>query len=140
MKTFAALFAGAALAASTLPGLAQGAAGGAMPGMDHSGMGHSGMDMPAGTATRAYMEAMDVMMSGMSAVTYTGDADADFLLMMIPHHQSAVDMSRALLAETDDPEVEAMAQAVIETQEAEIVTMRAMLARMGVEGPPAAGE
>ena len=119
---------------------AQTAAHDVMPGMDHSGMGHSGMDMPAGTATRAYMEAMDVMMSGMSAVTYTGDADADFLLMMIPHHQSAVDMSRALLAETDDPEVEAMAQAVIATQEAEIATMRAMLVRMGIEGPTAADE
>ena len=111
-----------------------------MPGMDHSGMGHSGMghsgmDVPAGAATRAYMEAMDAMMSGMNAVTYTGDADADFLLMMIPHHQSAVDMSRALLKETDDPEVEAMAQAVIATQEAEIASMRSMLERMGVEGP-----
>ena len=130
MRTLTTLLVGAALAASALPAAAQEAVGGAMPGMDHSGM-----DTPAGTATRAYMEAMDMMMSGMSAVTYTGDADADFLLMMIPHHQSAVDMSRALLAETDDPEVEAMAQAVIATQEAEIATMRAMLARMGIEGP-----
>ena len=135
MRTLATLLAGAALAASILPASAQHVAGDAMPGMDHSTM-----DMPAGTATRAYMEAMDVMMSGMSAVTYTGDADADFLLMMIPHHQSAVDMSRALLAETDDPEVEAMAQAVITTQEAEIASMRSMLERMGVEGPPVAGE
>ena len=135
MRTLATLFAGAALAAGIVPASAQHAAGDAMPGMDHSTM-----DMPAGTATQAYMEAMDVMMSGMSAVTYTGDADADFLLMMIPHHQSAVDMSRALLAETDDPEVEAMAQAVITTQEAEIASMRSMLERMGVEGLPAAGE
>ncbi|CTQ34529.1 DUF305 domain-containing protein [Jannaschia rubra] len=135
MKTLITLLAGAALAASTVPALAQEADGGAMPGMDHSGM-----DMPAGTATQAYMEAMDVMMSGMSAVTYTGDADADFLLMMIPHHQSAVDMSRALLEETDDAEVEALAQAVIATQEAEIATMRAMLERMGIEAPPAPAE
>ena len=135
MKTTTTLFAAIALAASAGSARAQTAAVDAMPGMDHSSM-----DMPAGTATRAYMEAMDVMMSGMGAVTYTGDADADFLLMMIPHHQSAVDMSRALLEETDDPEVEAMAQAVIATQEAEIASMRAMLERMGVESPPAAAE
>ena len=133
MKTI--LFAALALAAIAGSAQAQTPAGDAMPGMDHSGM-----DMPAGTATRAYMKAMDVMMSGMSAVTYTGDADADFLLMMIPHHQSAVDMSRALLEETDDPEVEAMAQAVITTQEAEIASMRSMLERMGVESPPAAAK
>ena len=145
MKTTTTLLAAIALAAGAASAQAQTAAQDAMPGMDqsgmdHSGMGHSGMDVPAGTATQAYMEAMDVMMSGMSAVTYTGDADADFLLMMIPHHQSAVDMSRALLMETDDPEVEAMAQAVIATQEAEIASMRSMLERMGVEGPPPAAD
>jgi uncharacterized protein (DUF305 family) len=129
------LFAAIALAAIAGSARTQTAPGDAMPGMDHSGM-----DMTAGTATRAYMKAMDVMMSGMSPVTYTGDADADFLLMMIPHHQSAVDMSRALLEETDDPEVEAMAQAVITTQEAEIASMRSMLERMGVESPPAAAK
>ena len=132
MKTTTTLLAAIALAIGVGSTQAQTAEGQAMPGMDHSGMA-----TPDGTATRAYMEAMDVMMSGMSAVTYTGDADADFLLLMIPHHQSAVDMSRALLEETDDPEVEAMAQAVITTQEAEIASMRAMLDRMGVEGPPA---
>ncbi|WP_299653681.1 DUF305 domain-containing protein [uncultured Jannaschia sp.] len=135
MKTTTTLLAAIALAASAGLARAQEADTDAMTGMDHSGM-----DMPAGTATQAYMEAMDVMMSGMSALPYTGDADADFLLMMIPHHQSAVDMSQALLEETDDPEVEAMAQAVIATQEAEIVSMRAMLERMGVEAPPAPAE
>ena len=138
MKTTSALFLAAAFVAAGALAAAQEATDDAMEGME--GMGHSGTDTPAGTATEAYMAAMDTMMSGMDAVTYTGDADADFLLMMIPHHQSAVDMSRALLVETDDPEVQAMAEAVIATQEAEIASMRAMLERMGVEPPPAAAE
>ena len=141
MKTTSALFLAAALAAAGALAAAQEATDDAMEGME--GMGHSGTDTPAGTATEAYMAAMDTMdtmMSGMNAVTYTGDADADFLLMMIPHHQSAVDMSRALLVEADDPEVQAVAEAVIATQEAEIASMRAMLERMGVEPPPAAAE
>lgn len=94
MKTLTTLLSGAALAASTAPALLQEAAD-AMPDMDHSGTG-----MPARTVTQAYMEAVDVMMSGMSAKTYSGDADAD-LLLMIPHYQSAMDVSRALLEETD---------------------------------------
>ncbi len=133
MKTITTLFAAIALSAAGGAVQAQTASGDATPGMDHSAM-----DMPAEGPTRAYMEAMDVMMSGMGAIAYTGDADADYLLMMIPHHQSAVEMSRALLEQTDDPEVEAMAQAVIATQEAEIASMRSMLERMGVENPPVA--
>ena len=106
----------------------------AMPGMDHSRMA-----LPASPALKAYMGAMDAMMATMDATPYTGDADVDFLLLMIPHHQSAVDMSRTLLEAGSDPEVKAFAEGVIAAQEAEIAAMRAMLARMGVE-PPAAGK
>ncbi len=67
----------------------------------------------------------------MDAIEPTGDADADFLLMMIPHHQSAVDMARASLEQMDDPEASALAKLVIDSQEAEIETMKAMLARLG---------
>lgn len=98
-----------------------------MEGMDHSAMEHG--DAPVAMA--AYMKAMDDMMAAMVGMESTGDADVDFLLMMIPHHQSAVDMSVALLAEVKDPEVKALGEAVIATQEAEIAQMRAMLARLG---------
>lgn len=99
-----------------------------MEGMDHSAMGHG--DAATG-AMAAYMKAMDDMMAAMAGMEATGDADVDFLLMMIPHHQSAVDMSVALLAEAKDAEVRALGEAVIATQEAEIAAMRAMLARLG---------
>ena len=96
--------------------------------MDHSAMGHG--DAATG-AMAAYMTAMDDMMSEMAGMESTGDADVDFLVMMIPHHQAAVDMSVALLAEVKDAEVKALGEAVIATQEAEIAQMRAMLARLG---------
>ena len=91
-------------------------------------------DMPE--HMRGYMDAMHGMMEGMPMET-SGDPDADFLLMMIPHHQSAVDMARVELEHGDDEETRAMAEKVIEAQEAEIAEMRAMLARMGVEAPTA---
>lgn len=90
------------------------------------GMSHS--DAPA---AGAFGDAMDAMMREMAAVEPTGDTDIDFLLMMIPHHQSAVDMARGLLADADDAEVAALAQSVIDTQETEIAAMRAMLTRLG---------
>ena len=90
---------------------------------DHSTMNHG--------AETAFSDAMESMMASMDAVEPTGDPDADFLLMMIPHHQSAVDTARALLEQSDDPEVAALAEAIIATQEAEIAVMTAMLERLG---------
>ena len=72
---------------------------------------HGSMTMDEGS-----MGAMDTMMEAMDAIEPTGDADADFLLMMIPHHQSAVDMSGASLEEMDDPETVALAETIIEVQ------------------------
>ena len=63
--------------------------------------------------------------------------DADFLLMMIPNHQSAIDMARVELEQGEDEETRAMAQEIIDAQEAEIAEMRAMLERLGVEAPAA---
>ena len=113
--TFAAIIATVSLLAA--PAIAQST--------DHGAM-HGTMTMDEGS-----MGAMDTMMEAMDAIEPTGDADADFLLMMIPHHQSAVDMSRASLAEMDDPETVALAETIIEAQEAEIDMMKAMLARLG---------
>ncbi len=62
----------------------------AMAQSDDHGTVHGEMSMHQGSA-----DAMETMMQAMDAIEPTGDADADFLLMMIPHHQSAVDMARA---------------------------------------------
>lgn len=99
-----------------------------MAGMDHSGMTMEG-------AMGGYMTTMNTMMASMGGMQSTGDADADFLLMMIPHHQSAIDMARAELEQGDDEGTRALAQKVIDAQEAEIAEMKAMLLAMGVEPP-----
>ena len=101
---------------------------GAMEGMDHSSMATG--DQPE--HMQGFTAAMDTMMQAMPTES-AGNVDADFLLMMIPHHQSAIDMARVELEQGDDEETRAMAQAVIDAQEKEIDEMRAMLERMGVE-------
>jgi hypothetical protein len=67
--------------------------------------------------------AMKKMMSDM-AVTPTGDADVDFVAMMVPHHQGAIDMAVAVLRHGRNPQIRRLAQEIIVTQQQEIAAMR----------------
>ena len=73
------------------------------------------------------MEKMETKMKGMSK---TGNADKDFLMMMIPHHESAVTMGEDELSHGKNLELKKMAQKIIEDQSKEIKQFEAMLAKM----------
>lgn len=68
------------------------------------------------------------MMEGMHGPSYTGNPDIDFLTMMIPHHQGAVDMARLALVYGQDPLTRSMAEGIISNQHSEIRAMEARLA------------
>jgi uncharacterized protein (DUF305 family) len=72
--------------------------------------------------------AMDGMMRAMHGAPMTGDPDRDFLAMMIPHHEGAVEMARLVLVHGRDPLVRRLAEEIIAGQQAEIQSMRARLA------------
>src|SRR5215471_17098526 len=67
--------------------------------------------------------AMKKMMSDMT-VAPTGDVDADFVAMMVPHHQGAIDMAIAVLRHGRNPQIRRLAQEIIVTQQQEIAAMR----------------
>ena len=67
---------------------------------------------------------MDKMMSDMHAPGYTGGADVDFLAMMIPHHEGAVEMARLVLVHGRDPATRRLAEDIIASQTVEIEAMR----------------
>lgn len=74
-------------------------------------------------------DAMGVMDYGMRAAPMDGKPNHDFVTMMIPHHQGAVDMAKALLLYTNDPELRNLAQGIITEQQNEIRLMQAWLKR-----------
>ena len=83
-------------------------------------------------ASQAYVEAMDAMHGAMEAMELSGEPGVDFALMMIPHHQSAIDMARAYLESgEDDPELAKLSREIIAAQEGEIAFLRDWLARKG---------
>ncbi|GAB4430398.1 MAG: hypothetical protein OHK0015_15540 [Chloroflexi bacterium OHK40] len=53
--------------------------------------------------------------------------DRLFLEMMIPHHEAAISMAEQALAESERPELRALAEAIISSQTAEIDEMRRYL-------------
>jgi uncharacterized protein (DUF305 family) len=97
------------------------------------------MSSDAQDFVRQMNAAMKQMMSNMHAPGYTGNPDIDFLVMMIPHHQGAVDMARLALIYGNDPLTRRLAEEIIASQTVEINAMNERLAilRRGDDPNPA---
>ncbi len=72
------------------------------------------------------VSAMTKMMIDMG-IRPSGDVDADFVAMMVPHHQGAIEMAQAELRYGHNQPLRRMAQEVIVTQLQEITAMRLSL-------------
>ena len=106
-------------AAATLFALVAGSSVPAFAQMQHQ------MDQADNPADKAFIGAMRDMMVGMHQHMPTGDTDRDFVVMMLPHHQAAVDMAKAELQYGKDPELKTLAQSIVTDQEREIALMKA---------------
>lgn len=73
------------------------------------------------------IDAMAVMDDGMRRAPMSGNAEHDFVTMMIPHHQGAIDMAKALLLRTTDPAMRNLAQGILAEQQIEIQRMQQWL-------------
>lgn len=95
----------------------------------------SGEAVTGGAAFQQAMHAaMQAMGRAMAAAPMTGDPDHDFLAMMIPHHQGAVEMARLVLLHGRDPLVRQLAVQIISGQQAEIASMQGRMASLRPRG------
>lgn len=101
-------------------GMMQGGKGGMM-----NGTPMDAANMPE--ASRNYMDAMKRMDGPMMQGIQAGDPDVAFVQAMIPHHQGAIDMARAVLQFGKDDQVKIWANQIITAQQAEIAAMQEWL-------------
>lgn len=92
-----------------------------MAGMD--GMDHGDMDMGGQTAAGMMT---DQDMSALMDASGT-DFDQMWLAMMIAHHKGAIEMAQTAKADTTNPDVTALADAIVAAQTSEIDTMEKLL-------------
>jgi uncharacterized protein (DUF305 family) len=94
--------------------------------------GHGQDAAPMEGASAAYMEAMTRMNDDMTAMEMTGKPGVDFALMMIPHHQSAIDMAKAYLESGEgDAELVKLSEEIVAAQESEIAFLKSWLEKNG---------
>jgi uncharacterized protein (DUF305 family) len=70
------------------------------------------------------MSGMEKMHAAMMSVKASGDSDLDFMQLMLPHHQAAIDMARTEILRGSDPQMRRLAQEIITDQQSEIELMR----------------
>ena len=79
------------------------------------------------------MESMQAMHAAMGAAKPSGRDDLDFVDLMLPHHQAAVDMAKAELLHGSDPQMRRLAQEIVTDQQSEIQLMQLWLGRQPIQ-------
>ena len=86
---------------------------------------HAQERMPADAPYWAQLtESMTRMHAAMSSTRPSADADTDFVALMLPHHQAAIDMARVELTFGNDPQLRRLAQEIVTDQASEIQLMK----------------
>ena len=100
-------------------------------GLLHGGVGeetHGHGSQPNSDANWSELVAsMDKMHMAMGAIKRSGNSDIDFVRLMLPHHQAAIDMAKTQLLYGKDPQMRRLAQEIITDQQLEIELMQRWL-------------
>jgi uncharacterized protein (DUF305 family) len=82
-----------------------------------------------------FRQAMDDMHRQMHAVKPSGNVDEDFVRLMLPHHQAAIEMAKVELLCGNDEVNRRLAQEIIVDQQSEIDLMRLWLSKHELPKP-----
>jgi uncharacterized protein (DUF305 family) len=107
---------GAAQSATGMPGMTSGHS---MPGM--------GSSMPSTTGSAPMTGMMSAQDMAKLQAAKGAEFDTMWLQMMIQHHQGAIDMAKTELSQGASTDAKALAQKIIDGQQAEITEMKGLL-------------
>jgi len=99
---------------------------------------HSPSASPSASDSQAWSDlqrSMLAMHGAMSSIQSTGNDDEDFVRLMLPHHQAALDMAKAELVHGQDPQMRRLAQEITADQQSEIELMQLWLKQNHPEKP-----
>ena len=92
----------------------------------------------AGTHERGTQASTDPewseLITSMDKIQPTGDSDVDFVRLMLPHHQAALDMAKTQLVYGQDAQMRRLAQEIITDQQLEIELMQRWLKQREAAG------
>ena len=94
---------------------------------------HASGKSPSEPVWAELQSSMEKMHAAMKSVEPTDNSDADFVKLMIPHHQAAIDMAKTQLLYGKDPQMRRLAQEIITDQQSEIELMNLWLKQNGLE-------
>jgi hypothetical protein len=86
-----------------------------------------GSQLTADSDWSELIASMDKMHMAMEAVKRSGNSDVDFVRLMLPHHQAAIDMAKTQLLYGKDAQMRRLAQEIITDQQSEIELMQRWL-------------
>ena len=98
-----------------------------LPTPARQGTAHGHGEKDAGVAWSELEQGMEKMHADMHSVEPSGDNDVDFVRLMLPHHDAAIDMAKTELAHGKDPQMRRLAQEIITDQQSEIDLMKLWL-------------
>jgi len=99
----------------------------ALPMPARQGLAQAQGKQNSGTVWSELEHAMGRMHTGMRSVEPSGNDDADFVRLMLPHHQAALDMAKTELVHGRDPQMRRLAQEIVADQQSEMELMQLWL-------------
>ena len=98
-----------------------------MQALQHDSHTHPGDQLVVHPNWSELISSMEKMHQAMASVAASGDGDVDFVRLMLPHHQAAIDMAKTQLLYGKDPQMRRLAQEIITDQQSEIALMQLWL-------------
>src|ERR1700733_2204587 len=102
-----------------------------MQGPHHGAPVHPAETQAGDPAWSAMNTAMEKMHAAMAAVEPSVSSDVNFVRLMLPHHEAAIEMAKTQLLYGKDPQMRRLAQEIITDQQSEIQLMQLWLKQHG---------